>query len=116
MGEQAAFIQSARRRNYHDDIVLRTPTISTGERILAVCFKKQTNSDSILEFKYPDCENDIQEIMRDIFWNAERNTLAIQKVKSLNGLFGLRCYSFNADILQDEIMQLWNARTVNNCK
>ena len=38
MGEQAAFIQSSRRRNYHDDIVLRTPTISTGERILAVCF------------------------------------------------------------------------------
>ena len=70
----------------------------------------------IFEFEYPDCEKDFQEIMRDIRWNAERNILAIQKVKSLNSLFGLRCYSFNADILQDEIMQLWNARTVYNCK
>ena len=36
-------------------------------------------------------------------------------MKSLNGLFGLRCFSFNADIPQDELVQLWNARTVNNC-
>ena len=57
----------------------------------------------------------MQEIMRDIRWNAERNILAIQKVKSLNGLFGLRCYSFNADIPQDKMLQIWNARVVNNC-
>ena len=57
----------------------------------------------------------IQEIMSDLRWKAERNILAIQKVKSLNGLFGLRCYPFNTDILKDEIVQLWNARTVNNC-
>ena len=97
MGEQAAFIQSSRRRNYHDDIVLRTPTISTGERILAVCFKKQTNSDSILEFEYPDCEKDFQVILRDLRCQAERNILAIQTVKSLNGLFGLQCFSFDTD-------------------
>ena len=115
MGEQAAFIQSSRRRNYHDDIVLRTPTISTGERILAVCFKKQTNSDSILEFEYPDCEKDFQVILRDLRCQAERNILAIQTVKSLNGLFGLQCFSFDTDTPRNEMLQLWNARTVNNC-
>ena len=84
--------------------------------MLAICFKKKTNIDgSILEFEYPDFEKDCQEVMRDLRCKAERNILAIQKVKSLNGLFGLRCYSFNADIPQGEIVQLWNARTVNNC-
>ena len=81
---------------------------------LRVLLNQTNNNGSILEFEYPDCEKDFQEIMRDIHWNAERNILAIQKVKSLNGLFGLRCYSFNTDILQDEIMQLWNARTLYN--
>ena len=114
--EELGFIQSLRRLNYHDDIILKTPTVSTGERLLAICFKNQTNiNGSILEFEYPDCEKDFQEIMRDLHWKAERNILAIQKVKSLNGLFGLRCYSFNADIPRDEMLQLWNARTVNNC-
>ena len=89
--------------------------MSTGERLLAVCFKTQTNNGSILELEYPDCEKDFQEIMRDLRWQAERNILAIQKVKRLNGLFGLQCYSFNTDILQDETMQLWNAKTVNKC-
>ena len=57
----------------------------------------------------------IEDIMKNLRLNVIRNILPIQKVKSLNGLFGLRCYSFNADIPQDEIVQLWNARTVNNC-
>ena len=114
--EELGLIQSLRSLNYHDDIILRTPTLSTGERLLAICFKNQTkNNGSILEFEYPDCEKDFQEIMRDIRWNTERNILDIQKVKSLNGLFGLRCYSFNTVILQDEIMQLWNATKVHNC-
>ena len=41
--------------------------------------------------------------------------MAIQTVRSLNGLFGLQCYSSNTDINQEETMQLWYARTVNNC-
>ena len=53
--------------------------------------------------------------MRDIRWNAERNILTIQTVRSLNGLFDLQCYSSNTDINQEETMQLWYARTVNNC-
>ena len=113
--ENLDFIQSSRRLNYHDDIILRTPTISTGERLLAVCFKIQTNNGSIVEFEYPDSEKDFQEIMRELRWQAERNILAIQNVKSLNGLFGLRRFSFKADIPRDEMLQLWNARTVNNC-
>ena len=114
--EEYAFIQSFRKLNYHDNIILRTPTLSTGEILLTMCFKNQTKSNgSILEFEYPDCEKDFQEIMRDIRWNVKRNIWAIQKVRSLNGLFGLRCYSSTADIPQDEIMQLWNARAVNNC-
>ena len=53
--------------------------------------------------------------MRDLRWQAERNILAIQTVKSRNGLFGLRCFSFDTDIPRNEMLQLWNARTVNNC-
>ena len=78
------FIQSMRRINYHDDIILRHPTLSNGERLLTVCFKNQTNNSSILEFEYPNCEKNLQEIMRDLLWKAERTILAIQTVKSLN--------------------------------
>ena len=53
--------------------------------------------------------------MKDLCWNAEKNIWAIQKERSLNGIFGLRCYASNADIQQDEVLQLWKARTVNNC-
>ena len=114
--EHYEFIQSYKRINYHDDIVLRTPTMSTGERMLDVYFKNQINNKgSILEFEYPDCEKEIQDIIRDIRWNAERNILAIQTVRSLNGLFGLQCYSSITDINQEEKMQLWNAIKVNNC-
>ena len=113
--EEYAFIQSCRKLNYHDDIILRTPTLSTGDRMLSMCFKNSIDNSRILEFDYPECEKDILEIMKDLCWNAERNVLAIQKVRSLNGLFGLQCYGSNADIHQDEVLQLWKARTVNNC-
>ena len=66
MEEQTDVIQSSRRLNYHDDIVLRTPTQSTGERLIAVCFKNQPNTDSILEFEYPKHEKDFQAILRDL--------------------------------------------------
>ena len=104
--EELYFIQNSKRLDYHDNIILSTLTLSTGERSLAVCFKKQTNNGSIPEFDYPDCKKDFQEIMRDLCWQAERNILAIQKVKSLNGIFDTQCFSFNADIIQDEMLQL----------
>ena len=36
------FMQSYKSINNHDGIVLRTPTLSTGERMLNVYFKNQT--------------------------------------------------------------------------
>ena len=54
------------RINYHDDIVLRTPIVSIGERMLEAYFKNQSfKGSSILEIKYPNCEKDIQGILRD---------------------------------------------------
>ena len=113
--EEYGFIQSCRNRNYHDDIILRNPTLSTGERMLSMCFKNSKENSRILEFDYPESEKDIQEIMKDLHWNAERNVLAIQKVRSLNGLFGLQRYGSNADLTQDEVLQLWRTRTINSC-
>ena len=115
MEEQTDVIQSSRRLNYHDDIVLRTPTQSTGERLIAVCFKNQPNTDSILEFEYPKHEKDFQEILRNLRWQAERNILAIQTVRSLNGLFGLRCFSFNTVTQRNEMLQSSNIVTVHKC-
>ena len=84
--EEYAFIQSCRKLNYHDDIILRTPTLSTGERMFSMCFKNSKDNSRILEFDDPKCEKDILEIMKDLRWNAEKNIWAIQKVRSLNGL------------------------------
>ena len=65
--DQFSFMQSCRRINYHDDIVLRTPTISFGERLLDVFMKDQSfDGSSILEVKYPKCEKDIQDIMEEL--------------------------------------------------
>ena len=86
--EEYAFIQSCRKLNYHNDIILRTPTLSTGERMLSMCFKNSKDNSRILEFDSPKCDKDIIEIMKELCWFAERNVLAIQKVRSLNGLFG----------------------------
>ena len=77
--EQFKFMQSRKRINYHDDIILRTPTVSIGERMLDVYFKNQSfNGNSILEVKYPICEKDIQGILRDVRLNTDRNILAIK--------------------------------------
>ena len=53
--------------------------------------------------------------MKDLRWNAEKNILAIQKVKSLNGLFGLRCFSFNTVTQRNEMLQSSNIVTVHKC-
>jgi len=91
---------------------LRTPTLSTGEKMLNAYFKNQTNNNvSIFEFEYPNCMKEVQDIMRDICWNAERKNLAIKTVRNLNGL--LQCYSSITDINQEETIQVWYARIVN---
>ena len=106
------FMQSTKRINYHDDIVLRTPTISIGERMLIFGFKNTVNTnDSILEFEYPECEKEFQDIMKDLYWNAKRIILAIKNVRSLNGLFGLQCYSSDTNNQHEEIMHLWHSRS-----
>ena len=65
--DQFSFMQSCRRINYHDDIVVRTPAISFGERLLDIFMKDQSfDGNSILEVKYPKCEKDIQDIMEEL--------------------------------------------------
>ena len=87
-------MQSYKRMNYHDDIILRTPTVSIGERLLDVLLKNHYfNGNSIIEFKYPNCEKDIQDIMKDLRLNADRNILAIQTERSLNDLIDVQCCS-----------------------
>ena len=94
--KQYKFMQSFKSINYHDDIVLRTPTISFGERMLDVFFKHQSfDGNSILEFEYPIYEKKILDIMNDLRLNTERNILAIQTERSLNDLIGVQCYSSN---------------------
>ena len=84
--------------------------------MLNIHFKNQTSiTGCIIEFEYPYGEKTVQDIIRDMHQNAERNILAIQTVKSLPGPFGLQCYSSITDINEKETMQLWYARNVNNC-
>ena len=97
--KQYKFMQSFKRINYHDDIVLRTPTVSIGEHMLDVFFKNQSlDGSSILEFEYPNCKKEIQDIMKDLRLNAKRNILALQTERSLNDLIGVQCYSLNFKI------------------
>ena len=48
-------------------------------------------------------------------FECRKEHLAIQTERSLNDLIGVQCYSSNTDINQEEIMQSWYTRTVNNC-
>ena len=52
--------------------------------MLTMCFKSSKDNSRIIEFNYPEFEKDILEIMKDLRWNAEKNILAIQIVKSVN--------------------------------
>ena len=49
--------------------------------MLTMCFKSSKDNSRIIEFNYPEFEKDILEIMKDLRWNAEKNILAIQKLK-----------------------------------
>ena len=114
--DQFSFMQSCRRINYHDDIVLRTPTISFGERLLDVFMKDQSfDGNSILEVKYPKCEKDIQDIMEELRMNADRNILAIHTERRLNDLISVQRALSNTESNQETNMQSWHTRTVSNC-
>jgi len=109
-------MQSCRRINYHDDIVLRTPTISFEERLLDVFMKDQSfDGNSILEVKYPKCEKDIQDIMEELRMNTDRNILAIHTERRLNDLISVQRSLSNTESNQDTNMQSWHNRTVSNC-
>ena len=114
--DQFLFMQSRKRINYHEDIVLRTPTVSFGERLLDVCFKDQSfDSNSILEVKYPKCEKGIQEVMEELRMNADRNILAIHTERRLYELISAQRALSNTESNQETTMQSWHTRTVSNC-
>ena len=114
--DQFSFMQSCRRINYHDDIVLRTPTISFGERLLDVFMKDQSfDGNSILEVKYPKCEKDIQDIMEELRMNADRNILAIHTERRLNDLISVQRTLSNTASIQRTNIHSWHTRTVKNC-
>ena len=114
--DQFSFMQSCRQINYHDDIVLRTPTISFGERLLDVFLKDQSfDGNSILEVKYPKREKDIQDIMEELRMNADRNILAIHTERRLNDLISVQRALSNTESNQETNMQSWQNRTVSNC-
>ena len=52
--------------------------------------------------------------MQDLRLKATKNILMIYKVKSLNGLFGLKQLFSMTDDENVDFGQLWTARTVNN--
>ena len=110
------WFQSYKTRNHHDDIVLKTPSFSSGERILLAGVRVPDEFFSnIMDIAYPDYGRVIPDCIEDLRRNAYRNILAINNVSSLNGLFGLKsCVSMNYN--QNHFFgQLWAARTVNNC-
>ena len=114
--DQFSFMQSCRRINYHDDIVLRTPTISFGEKLLDVFMKDQSfDGSSILEVKYPKCQKDIQDIMEELRMNTDRNILAIHTERRLNDLISVQHNLSNTESNQETNMQSWHNRTVSNC-
>ena len=57
----------------------------------------------------------ISRYSKDLRWDADRIILALKNVRSLNGLFGLQSYSSDTNNQHEEIMQLWYARSFNNC-
>ena len=114
--DQFLFMQSRKRINYHEDIVLRTPTVSFGERLLDVCFKDQfLDRDSVLEVKYPKCEKGIQDVMEELRMNADRNILAIHTERRLNDLISVQRTLSNTVSIQRTNIQSWHTRTVKNC-
>ena len=113
---EEGYYQSMKRINYHNDIVLRTPTFIPGERMLRMANKDPMNSfNCIMNLAYPKNEKKIPDCIEDLRHKANRNILIIHEVKSLNGLFGLQQSFPMTDDTNTDSGQLWAARTVNNC-
>ena len=70
--------QSMKRLNYHSDIVLRTPTLSSGERMLMMANTDPMNSfNSIMSTAYPEHGVKVLDWMEDLRVKANRNILMI---------------------------------------
>ena len=108
--------QSMKRLNYRSDIVLRTPTLSSVERMLLMANTDPMDSfNSIMSTAYPEYGKKILDCMEDLRLKANRNILMIYEVKSLNGMFGLQQSFPMTDDVNVDFGQLWAARTGNNC-
>ena len=113
---EEGYYQSMKRLNYHSDIVLRTPTLTSGERMLMMANKDPMNSfKCIMDIAYPKHKQKSPDCIEDLRLKANRNILIIHQVKSLNGLFGLQQSFPITDDTNTDFGQLWAARTVNNC-
>ena len=63
MAESEWFRQD-KKHNNHDDIVLRKPTLSSGETILAAGFKSPINSfNNIMGIVYPEYRREIHNLI-----------------------------------------------------
>ena len=76
---EEGWFASQKRLHLHRDIVLRTPTSSTAERLLIVGTRNPK-----------DMFNNLMGIIKPDFGKAERNIFAIKTVTGLNDVFGLQ--------------------------
>ena len=61
------YYQSMKRLNYHNDLVLRTPTLTTGERMLMMANRDPLNSfNYILSIAYPKGRKETTNCMDDL--------------------------------------------------
>ena len=110
------WFQSNKVLNYHNDIVLRTPTLYSGERIFLAAFRNPIDSfNSIMGIAYPEYGRKIPDCIGDLRLKANRNILATSNMSSLNGLFGIKQCSSMTNDENHNFGQLWAARTVHNC-
>ena len=79
--------------NFHEDVVLRTPILSTAERILIVGNKNPKDMFNILMgIIKSNFGRIVPDILNDLKRNVDRNIFVIKIVPGLNGLFGLQFY------------------------
>ena len=64
---ERSWYQSMKGRNHHSDIVLRTPTLYSGERMLMMANTNPIDSfDSIMSTVYPEHGRIIPDYMEDL--------------------------------------------------
>ena len=83
------YYQSMKKLNYHSDMVLRTPTLTSGERILMMANRDPMNSfNYILRVANPKGKKDTNNCLDELHQKASRNISIFHEVEGLNGLFG----------------------------